>query len=192
MEKAMSTGRLADLWWTLRFEWRRTLGLPGLLGALALAAAAVAWSSVPIVESGTRELMRGAMQARSARAPHHDEAGTASADARSLDKLPDMFSTFAQSGDDIALIFEQAQQSHLTLGSAQYQLASEAGSRFVRYQVLLPVKDQYATIRRFIASVLNSVPNAALQEIHVERPAVDGSQLEARIRFDLIYRTGRP
>lgn len=188
----MNRGDLRDLWWTLRFEWRRTLGLPGLLGVLALAAAAVVWSFVPVVESGTRELMRGAMQARGAKLPHRHEAEQAADDARKLERLPDLFSTFAQSGDDIARILEQARQSGMTLGSAQYQLSSEAGARFTHYQVLLPVKDQYATIRRFIASVLNNVPNAALQEIQAERPAVDGSLLEARIRFDLIYRKEQP
>ncbi len=97
-----------------------------------------------------------------------------------------------EGGEDLTVIFAQARESHLTLGSAQYQFSAEPGARFVRYQVTLPVKDQYGAIRRFIASVLNSVPNAALQEIHVERPAVDGNQIEARIRFALIYRTERP
>jgi hypothetical protein len=103
--------------------------------------------------------------------------------------LPDLLSTFDESGNDISIILARAQEMHLTLGSAHYQVAAETSSRFKHYQVLLPVKDQYVTIRRFIAAVLNSVPNAALQEIHVERPAVGDNTLDARIRFDLIYRT---
>jgi hypothetical protein len=188
----MTIDRLRDLLQTLRFELRRTLGVPGLVGGLALGAAVLAWSSVPAVESATRDLLYSARQARSAKARQPDDAVRASVDAHSLDNLPDLFSTFAASGDDIALIFAHAQQNHLTLGSAQYQVTAEPGARFTRYQVLLPVKDQYGTIRRFVASILNSVPNAALQEIHVERPAVDGNVLDARIRFDLIYRTSRP
>ncbi len=58
------------------------------------------------------------------------------------------------------------------------------------WDFLLPVKDRYVSIRRFVALVLNNIPNAALQEIHVDRPAVSGDVLEARIRFDLIYKGG--
>jgi hypothetical protein len=106
-----------------------------------------------------------------------------------LEALPGLFPSLAQSGSDIALILAQARKSHLILGSAQYQLiAAEPNARFTRYQVLLPIKDQYSTIRRFLATVLNSMPHTALQEIHVERPSVDGSLLEARVRFELIYR----
>lgn len=188
----MKTRRLADLLLTLHFELRRSLGVPGLLGALALAAAALTWTAIPTVDAQTKGLLENARQAGTAKARHPDDAGRAAAEVNSLAKLPALFSTFAESGNDIAVIFAQARESHLTLGSAQYQIATEAGARFTHYQVLFPVKDQYGTIRRFVASVLNSVPNAALQEIHVERPAVDGNVLEARIRFDLIYRTNLP
>ncbi|MEX3823492.1 hypothetical protein AB3X93_35390 [Paraburkholderia sp. BR14262] len=71
-------------------------------------------------------------------------------------------------------------------------MSTDAGARFTRYQVMLPVKDQYSAIRHFLALVLNNVPNAALREIHVERPAVDGNILDARVRFELIYRSAQP
>ncbi|MDF3839570.1 hypothetical protein P3W85_42530 [Cupriavidus basilensis] len=188
----MNARRLPDFLLTLRFEMRRAFGVPGLLGAMALAAAAMTWSAIPTVDSQTRGLQDSARQARAAKARHPDDAGRGAAEVNSLGKLPALFSTFAESGNDIAVIFAQARESHLALGSAQYQTVTEPGATFTHYQVLFPVKDQYGTIRRFVASVLNSVPNAALQEIHVERPAVDGNVLEARIRFDLIYRTDRP
>jgi len=188
----MTTDRLRDLLQTLRFEARRALGVPGLLGSLLLGAAFLAWSAIPTIQSGTRELRESTRLARSMKALHPDADVRVSADAQLLDALPELFPAFAQSGDDIAMIFAQAHESNITLGSAQYQLAAERGGRFTSYQVLLPVKDRYGAIRRFVALVLNNVPNAALQEIHVERPAVDGDVLEARIRFDLIYRTSRP
>ncbi|GAB7548854.1 hypothetical protein [Cupriavidus sp. 8B] len=188
----MKMHRLADRLLTLHFEMRRTFGVPGLLGALALGVAAVTWTAIPTVEAQTRGLLDSTRQARTAKTRHPGDASRAPADVNSLGKLPALFSTFAESGNDIAVIFSQARESHLTLGSAQYQIVTEPGARFTHYQVVLPVKDQYGTIRRFVASVLNSVPNAALQEIHVERPAVDGNVLDARIRFDLIYRASRP
>jgi hypothetical protein len=117
---------------------------------------------------------------------------TAAVDAIALDALPDLFPGFTQSANDIASILAQARESNLTLGTAEYQVMTESGARFTRYRVMLPVKDQYSTIRHFLAAVLNNVPNAALQEIHVERPAVDGNILDARVRFELVYRTAQP
>ena len=108
-----------------------------------------------------------------------------------LDSLPERFPRFAQSSDDVAAILAQARAANLTLGSAQYQVGGDRTSAYTTYQVLLPVKDRYVAIRRFVALVLNTLPNAALQEIHVERPAVSGDVLEARIRFDLIYKGSR-
>lgn len=191
----MKADQLQDLLLTLRFEMQRSFGLPGLLGALMIGAAAIVCASTPSVDSGTRELREMQDPARVARTAnaHHPagERGVA-VDAVSLDTLPGLFPGFTQSADDIAAILAQARDSNLTLGSAEYQVTTEAGAPFTRYQVLLPVKDQYSAIRRFLAAVLNNVPNAALQAIHVERPAVDGNILDARVRFELIYRTAQP
>jgi hypothetical protein len=188
----MTTGELRDHLLTLRFDLWQTLGWPGVLGVPVLAAAIVMWSLVPGMASETRTLHEEAWQARKVAAVNAAVTSKVTAEAEATQKFPELFSTFASSGNDLAAIFALASEEHLTLGAAQYQLASESGARFLRYQVTLPVKEQYATIRRFIAAVLNKVPNAALQDIHVERPAVDGNQLEARIRFELIYRAERP
>jgi hypothetical protein len=185
----MNIDRLMDVLQTLRFESQRTLGLPGLLGAVVLVAAVVAFLSSRVVDDETARLAQSTRHARSTNALPHQELDRASLDAANLERLPDLLSTFDESGNDISTILARAQEAHLTLGSAHYQVATETSTRFKHYQVLLPVKDQYVTIRRFIATVLNSVPNAALQEIHVERPAVGDNTLDARIRFDLIYRT---
>ncbi|MGD7086125.1 hypothetical protein ACQCR9_26665, partial [Ralstonia pseudosolanacearum] len=139
----------------------------------------------------TRELHHQAQLARAAAAQAAAHAARADSDAQLLDTLPERFPLFAQSSDDVATILAQARAVNLTLGSAQYQIGADRSGAYTTYQVLLPVKDRYVAIRRFVALVLNSLPNAALQEIHVERPAVSGDVLDARIRFDLIYRASR-
>ncbi|MFM0233255.1 hypothetical protein [Paraburkholderia sediminicola] len=191
----MKKDQLQDRLLTLRFEMQRAFGLPGLLGALLIGAAAIVGASTPSVHPGTHEMHEMQDPARVARTANaHRLAGERSAavDGVALDTLPELFPGFAQSANDIAVILAQARDSNLTLGSAEYQVTTEAGAPFTRYQVLLPVKDQYSAIRRFLAAVLNNVPNAALQAIHVERPAVDGNILDARVRFELIYRTALP
>ncbi|WP_322025301.1 hypothetical protein [Burkholderia sp. BCC1977] len=188
----MKADGLADRLLTLRFAWRRAFGLPGLAGILMLGAAGITYAALAGVESDTRAMQAPAGAVRAARGHRPADAHGAAVDATTLDTLPTLFPRFSQSADDIASIFEQARDSHLTLGSAEYQVTTESGARFARYQVLLPVKDQYGAIRHFLASVLNNVPNAALQEIHVERPAVGSSILDARVRFELVYRSAQP
>jgi len=170
----MNADPLRDRLLTLRFELRRLFGLPGLIGILMIGAAALMCAEISSVNADTRD------------------KHSAEVDAVALEALPELFPRFSQSADDIASIFDQARGSNLTLGSAEYQVSTDAGTRYTRYQVMLPVKDQYSAIRHFLALVLNNVPNAALREIHVERPAVDGNILDARVRFELIYRSAQP
>jgi hypothetical protein len=191
MEKAMSAGRLRELTRTAGFELRRVFGWPGLAGALVLAAAATAVSAVPALDVNTQSALEHARLARVAKASQPARESHANDEAHLLANLPELFPSLAQSGDDVATILAQAQAANLTLGSAQYQVGGDRSGPLTTYQVLLPVKDRYVSIRRFVALVLDSVPNAALQEIHVERPAVGGDVLDARIRFDLIYRASR-
>ncbi|EEA01149.1 putative transmembrane protein [Burkholderia sp. H160] len=190
----MNRAQVEDRLLTWRFELRRTLGLPGLFGAVLLGAAMLIAVAIPRVDADvdSHELRDSERLARTPSARHADAERAAVVDAVSLHALPDLFPGFAQSADDIATILAQARDSNLTLGSAEYLVTNDSSARFVRYQMVLPVKDQYGVIRRFLASVLNSVPNAALREIHVERPAVDGNVLDARVRFELIYRAAQP
>ncbi|TKC89491.1 hypothetical protein FAZ69_11210 [Trinickia terrae] len=188
----MKADRLRDLLLTLRFELQRSFGLPGLVGMLMIGAAAIMVATISSVESDTRAMQDPAGLLRAMRSHRPVDERSAAADAVALEALPDLFPRFSQSADDIASIFARARDSNLTLGSAEYAVTTESGARFARYQVMLPVKDQYGAIRHFLASVLNSVPNAALQEIHVERPAVGSNILDARVRFELIYRSAQP
>ncbi|WP_087736897.1 hypothetical protein [Paraburkholderia piptadeniae] len=177
---------------TLRFELVRRFGVPGLAGVVLLCAAAVVANGAMRMQAGTRDLSNEVSPARAAKKPDVAGDARASTDAAMLETLPDLFPRFAHSADDIAAILARASENNLTVGSAEYLVVADSGGRYVRYQMLLPVKDQYGAIRRFLASVLNNLPNAALREIHVERPAVDGSVLDARVRFELVYGTARP
>lgn len=187
----MSVTRLRDLLSTMQFALRRTFGWTGLAGAMLLAIAAATRLATPALESSTRELHHKTQLARAMAAQSAAHDVRADSDARLLTTLPERFPLFARSSDDVATILAQARAANLTLGSAQYQVGADRSGAYTTYQVLLPVKDRYVAIRRFVALVLNNLPNAALQEIHVERPAVSGDVLEARIRFDLIYKASR-
>jgi hypothetical protein len=192
MEPIMNADMLRERFLTLRFEFMRRFGVAGFAAAAVLCVAFVVANGAMHVRRDTLDLLNEILAGHVAKHPHAASEATQFADAALLETLPDLFPPFARSADDIASILTRAKDVNLSIGSAEYVVITDAGGRYVRYQMLLPVKDQYGTIRRFIASVLNSVPNAALREIHVERPAVDGSVLDARVRFELVYGAQRP
>ena len=188
----MNAEALRDRLLTLRFEMAQRFGVAGLAGIAVLCAAVALTNGAMRMQASTLNLANDSRPTHAAKKPQVDEEARSYADSAMLASLPDLFPRFAHSADDIAAILAHASENNLTVGSAEYLVVAESGGRYVRYQMLLPVKDQYGAIRRFLASVLNNLPNAALREIHVERPAVDGSVLDARVRFELVYATGRP
>jgi hypothetical protein len=192
MEPIMKAGALRERMLTLRFELARRFGVPGVAGVVLLGVALAIANAAIRIEADTRDRSVEVRAARTDQQPRVADDARHRAEAALLETLPDLFPRFAHSADDIAAILARASENNLTVGSAEYVVVAESGGRYVRYQMLLPVKDQYGTIRRFLAAVLNSLPNAALCEIHVERPAVDGSVLDARVRFELVYGTARP
>lgn len=188
----MNAETLRERLLTLRFELAQRFGVAGLAGIAVLCAAAVLTNSAMRMQANTLNLANEVRPRQAAKKPQVADDARSFGDSAMLASLPDLFPQFAHSADDIAAILAHASENNLTVGSAEYLVVAESSGRFMRYQVLLPVKDQYGAIRRFLASVLNNLPNAALREIHVERPAVDGSVLDARVRFELVYATGRP
>lgn len=189
----MKTDALRDRLLTLRFELARRFGIAGLAGVLLLCSALIAMNGAMRMRADTLGLASSdARPTTAAKKSSAESEAHSYADSAMLASLPELFPPFARSADDIAAILAHASENSLTVGSAEYLVVAESGGRYVRYQMLLPVKDQYGAIRRFLASVLNNLPNAALREIHVERPAVDGSVLDARVRFELVYGTARP
>ncbi|MBN3762255.1 hypothetical protein [Burkholderia sp. Ac-20365] len=188
----MNAEALRERLLTLRFELARRFGINGLVGVAVLCSAVVMANSAMRMQASTLALANDVRPTQARKQPQAGGEARSDADSAMLASLPDLFPRFAHSADDIAAILAHASDNNLTVGSAEYLVVAESGGRYVRYQMLLPVKDQYGAIRRFLASVLNNLPNAALREIHVERPAVDGSVLDARVRFELVYTTGRP
>ena len=49
----------------------------------------------------------------------------------------------------------------------------------------LPVLGEYTQVRGFVNSVLDTVPNAAVDELTLKREEIADEQLEARVRFSL-------
>ena len=88
-------------------------------------------------------------------------------------------------------VHKAARNHRLTLEKGEYKLSREQGFPVQRYQVTLPVVGQYAQVRGFVNSVLDAVPNAAVDELILKRKDIAAGQLEARVRFSL-FLGGQP
>lgn len=73
----------------------------------------------------------------------------------------------------------------IVLQSGEYKMEQSRGDKLARYQITLPLTGSYQQIRRFIDTVLEQVPAAALNEISLRRDSVSSAELDARIRLTL-------
>jgi hypothetical protein len=181
--------RLHPVYLTLRHETRRCIGNAGALGLALLALALFTFLSLARgwrddasdLNFESRRLMREFERNQMAlrRAPKLDEQ---------IKNFTAWFPDMSGNAADLRLIVEQAGKAALELDKGEYQVSTAAGSSFVNYEVVLPVKANYAGIRSFIAGVLNAVPHASLAELRMERPSANSDVLDARVHFTLVYR----
>jgi hypothetical protein len=107
-----------------------------------------------------------------------------------LARFQNWFPTADTSTDDLRKIFKAAQASHLVLSRGEYTLTAIDGSGGLqKFDVILPVKEHYGSVKSFVADVLNELPHASLAELRVERPAAAADELDTRVHFTLYYRT---
>ncbi|HWW04565.1 hypothetical protein [Collimonas sp.] len=184
-----STNSIALMLLTLRYALARRVGWPGavgvlLLGFTLLAALAIAprWEkNAGEIKSQTRVAL---VDLNRARLEHRVQPKT----SEQLRRFTAWFPTIDHNASDLRRLLEQAQLAKLDLTKGEYHVSDADGAAFVSYEVVLPVKASYDTLRSFIAGVLNAIPNASLAELHIERAAVNSTIQDARIHFTFVYR----
>src|SRR5262249_2272198 len=82
-------------------------------------------------------------------------------------------------------VFDAAAAESLVIETGEYRFAREPGSKLVRYQMTLPVRGSYVSIRRFVVRALNEVPGLALDNLDLRRESVASRSVEARVLFTL-------
>jgi hypothetical protein len=167
---------------------RRRLGWGGLAGALVLALAGVlllvadslrntAAASQASLESQRRQLSG---LKRQAPAPVSESPNT--------DNFADTFPLAVQSAADLRVIFECAEKAQITLPKGDYALKADNSSPFITYTVTFPVREPYARLKLMASAVLQALPHAALEEVRLARADSAGVDLDATLRFTLVYR----
>jgi hypothetical protein len=175
----------ARIGWEARRIGRR-LGWSALLGAglLALAAAA-AWQSHAMMQR-QQQLAVQVSAARSAK-PMAVAAGPGGA-ARQLAA----FYAYLPAHDTIPDLLKQlvgiAEKNGVTLAKADYKPQPEDNADFLRYQVTLPIKADYAKVQGFIVGALRGLPTLTLDSVTFKREQIETGDVEARVQFNLLVR----
>ncbi len=104
---------------------------------------------------------------------------------RQLQSFYARFGTQHSLPDHLALLYQVARTTGISLRQAEYRLVREPDSRLRRYQIVLPVQGAYPDVRRFVSATLDSIPNAALDQVSFERRRIDERFVNAQIRLTL-------
>ena len=181
--------RLSSLVLTLRYAFARRVGWLGLVGMLLIGIALlVALVVAPRWKKNASEIKLQSQVAllnlTRARLEHRILPKT----SEQLDRFTASFPTIDHNASDLRRLVEQAQLANFDLVKGEYHISDSEGTGFVSYEVVLPVTASYGTVRRFIAGVLNAIPNASLAELHIERAAVNNTIQDTRIHFTFVYR----
>lgn len=92
------------------------------------------------------------------------------------------------SADPIRLVGQMAvlaKAEQINLQQGDYQQQVHATTQVIQVHVTQPVRASYPQLRRYIESVLRTIPNASLEQVAARRENVGQSQLEVRLRWSL-------
>jgi hypothetical protein len=165
------------------------LGVVGLIGVGLLLLAAVLGLYAPPLERQAQDLHASADRTRELLEEAQRRLGRQPELSQQAAHLREWIPTIDSASADLRVMFEAARKSHVELTKGEYALdKADDQSRLRRFDVVLPVRERYVTIKAFVAEVLNAIPHASLAEMRIERTAANVDVLEARIRFTLFYR----
>jgi hypothetical protein len=172
-----------------RWQWilqqlTTALGMPGLVGiGLTITATAVL---LVTVQPGMRDI--ASLKADLASLRSHPQPGRKYAPAEELALFYDFFPKLDTLNTQLRTVHQLASDEEVAIEHVDYKLSRIAGTPLWRYQMIFPLTTDYANLRRYAASVLKALPNAALEDIELQRPDADSDMLDAKISFALYFR----
>ncbi|HEX7984937.1 MAG TPA: hypothetical protein VF616_15570 [Duganella sp.] len=172
----------------LAWEARRTIRLTGT-GAVAgigcaLLALLAQWHATQLDQQRTALAAQLDIAARTAAAPKAPVATTASGVAAFFDHLP----AHDAIPDQLKELVRVAQQSNIALAKAEYKPEQDGNAGFLRYQITLPVKADFANVQSFLITALQTLPTLTLESVAFKREQIEAGEVEARIQFVLLVR----
>lgn len=166
------------------------LGTAGKIGiGLLVVATIYFFSAVLPLESDLEKLKERAemlqLQAQSKEAPASSDSAKRLSGDQALQAFYDFFPRADSSPFWIRELVRIAQKQKVDLSSSDYRLVNENDARLARYEMILPIRGNYAQIRAFIAEALETVPAMAISSIAIKRDNVASDKLEMRLEINL-------
>jgi hypothetical protein len=173
----------------LQYRLERALGPAGVVG-LALLAGCLAfyWGGLrpaALEVSELRTELERAARSTGRQAPRAADAHEA------LARFYGRFAAPMEVLGALDAVFNAAAREQVSLDAGEYRLTREQGARLARYQIVLPVKGPYRSIRRFVVRALNNVPGLALDDLSLRRESIAAANVEARVQLTLYMGEGR-
>ena len=88
--------------------------------------------------------------------------------------------------DLVGRIAAVAKRDGLVLHQAEYKAERDKTGKLTRFQMNLPLKGEYQTIRRFLSDLHAEMPTVSLEQVQFERQKVGDPLVDARVRL-VIY-----
>lgn len=174
------------LLWEAQRLWR-TSGWPCAIGAACLALAAFAVQQGDALAAYQQQLTAQlAAAARQSALP--PTAITLDADVDSLAAFHAYLPAHDSIPDQLKALLEVAQKSGVTLTKADYKPQEDGNTAFLRYQITLPVKAEYAQLQAFIVDALQELPTLTLDSVLFKREQIEAGEIDARIQFILLVK----
>jgi hypothetical protein len=85
-------------------------------------------------------------------------------------------------------ILGAAEDTGLSIRSAEYRVQTEDRGGFMRYRINLPVQGTAEAVNQYIHAALSRQKNLALESVQLKRDSLDSSELEAHIQWVLLTR----
>ena len=106
--------------------------------------------------------------------------------------LDNFYKTLGQQArveEQVKTLFALAKKQGLALAQGEYKALPERNGKYLKYQIILPLKGSYSVIRQFGEQALLAIPFASLDEMTFKRDNISNRVLEAKLRFTLYLAT---
>lgn len=162
-----------------------------LAAAFALGAASMWFALLPGMAARIVDEARAVARARSAPLPK-PVVSPATLAAERLNAFYAVLGDAAHTEQVVMRLFDAAAEAGIKLDKTEYKPAVDRTGRFETYTIVLPVKGDYASLRRFCEKVLLKVPYAALDDMRFKRSSANDQTVEASLRFTVFLRPAAP
>jgi Tfp pilus assembly protein PilO len=166
-------------------HWRRRLGWPGAMGGAGLALCLTLY--LLTVQPAQQRLDTArhnatALQARIAQADQASSERTRPIDEQ-LAAFYQVFPSEQEATEWIGHIATIAQRDGLSLQQAEYKTERDQTGKLTRFQISLPLKGEYQTLRKFLSDLRAEIPIVSLEQVQFERQKVGDPLVDANVRM---------